>query len=137
MSAEKGGQKKQEEKQGKNGGLKREVIKVKDFERISKIFDTRKNQFLEKNHDYGNSWKKTGEIINLIFGGQPILLNSTIKIIAFGVITRMLDKIVRFCNLMFVVKNDLVKEPLADTIGDLGTYAFMLESLVGEKKDES
>lgn len=98
-------------------------------EKVKQGFDEGKELFVAKNQDYGDSWIKTGDILGLIFKDKPIRLNNREDYIAFGVIVRMLDKYLRYCNLRFTDKQDTVGEKASETIGDLGNYAYMLKAL--------
>jgi hypothetical protein len=98
-------------------------------EKVKKIFDERKELFIAKNADYGNSWKVTGEILHHIFYKNPPKLETANDYIAFGVITRKLDKIIRYLNLRFRAERADIPESVTETIGDDGVYSFMLQSL--------
>jgi hypothetical protein len=97
-------------------------------EKIKKLFEDRKELFVSKNQNYGNSWVKTGEILSLIFKENGIHLKTREDFIGFGVIVRMLDKYVRYCNLKYAGEEDKVGESICDTVGDLGVYALMLSA---------
>ena len=97
-------------------------------EKIKQLFEDRKELFVFKNQNYGNSWVKTGEILSLIFKNGGIHLKSREDFIGFGVIVRMLDKYVRYCNLKYAGEEDKVGESICDTVGDLGVYALMLSA---------
>ena len=97
-----------------------------DFsEHVSKLFDLKKELFIKKNQNYGNSWIVAGQILAEIFKYAPTLKTAN-DFTALSVVVRMLDKLVRYCNLRFTDDKDNVGESISDTIGDLGTYAIML-----------
>ena len=98
-------------------------------ERVSKIFDDRKELFKKKNKDYGCSYVKTGQIMELILDGEPLNIKTAEDHIAYQLIIRKLDKLVRFCNLRFTGQENLVHEKIADTMSDDGNYAFMLSEI--------
>lgn len=103
-------------------------------EAVKKVFDERKELFVAKNANYGNSWIKTGKILEIIFSENLAKLDNWEDHAAFGVLIRMLDKIVRYSHIRFTGEKDKVGESLSDTIGDLGTYALMCAAM--EKKNE-
>ncbi len=104
------------------------------IDRIEQIFDERKELFIKKNKNYSNSYIKTGKIISLILENQKLVISNEKDQIAIGLMHRMLDKIVRYINLRFTEQEDEVQESIAETIGDLGVYSFMLQELEEEKK---
>jgi len=113
-----------------------EPIKKQGIERVEQIFDERKELFKKKNKNYGSSYIKTGEIIDLVLEGNPPILKNTVDIIVIGMIHRILDKIVRYITLRFTEQEDEVAENIAETMGDVGVYSFMLQELEEEKNHD-
>ena len=87
--------------------------------------------YQEKNRDSGDSWKKTGQLIDIIVG-QNIQLDTVEKKNAAALMVRILDKLCRFGNLYFNHKSESVvrDESIRDTLCDAGIYMFMLAELV-------
>jgi hypothetical protein len=81
-------------------------------------------KFESKNDNYGNSWLLTGQTINLWFP-QGLTLNTPRRQIMHGLITRMLDKIIRAANIELAGAEDKVGEKASESLFDLGVYAFM------------
>lgn len=77
-----------------------------------------------KNENYGNSWLLTGQILALIFP-QGVMLDTPRKFIVIGMVTRMLDKILRYANLELTAEQDKVGEKSSESAFDLGVYGFM------------
>lgn len=100
---------------------------MKTLELIQKWTKT----YEEKNRDYGDSWKKTGQLIDIIVG-QNIQLDTVEKKNAAALMVRILDKLCRFGNLYFNHKGEAVvrDESIRDTLCDAGIYMFMLAELV-------
>jgi hypothetical protein len=95
---------------------------------VSALFDQRKDLFIRKNKNYGNSWIISGQILANIFRTHPVLKTAE-DFTALSLIVRMLDKLVRYCNMRFTDEIDRVGESRGETSGDLGVYAIMLEAL--------
>jgi len=68
---------------------------------------------------------------------QGVALNTTRKFIMFGLIVRMLDKLIRTAHLELTVEEDKVGEASSETFGDLGVYSFMAAAVTldGESVD--
>lgn len=81
-------------------------------------------KFENKNDNYGNSWLLTGETFSLWFP-QGLTLNSARKQVMHGLITRMLDKLIRAAHIELAGTQDKVGEKASETFFDLGVYAFM------------
>lgn len=77
-----------------------------------------------KNENYGNSWLLTGQILSLAFP-KGVTLDTTRKFIVIGMVTRMLDKILRYANLELTAERDKVGEKSSESAFDLGVYGFM------------
>jgi hypothetical protein len=80
-------------------------------------------KYKDKNENYGASWLLTGQTLHLWFG--TLVLDTPQKHIIYGLVTRMLDKIIRGVNLQLVGEPDKVGEAAAETFADLGVYGFM------------
>lgn len=98
------------------------------------LMDQWKDVFVKKNKDYGNSWEKTGKILEVIFDGKAPDLTDPVKLNVLALLVRILDKICRFCNIFFF-KNSKgeINESLVETAGDAGVYFFMLAELTGRQ----
>lgn len=81
--------------------------------------------FEEKNDDYGDSWRLTGEILHLAAGGETVELETPEDFIRFGLWTRRLDKVVRAFHGEFVVDGEPNFEAIRDTLEDEAVYAAM------------
>lgn len=91
------------------------------------------NVYEAKNADYGDSWKKTGEIFAILMDGREVSLKTPQQQNAYALMVRIIDKLSRFSNLYFSGDQMQVKtESLVDTMADCGTYCFMEASLVSE-----
>jgi hypothetical protein len=107
------------------------------------IYEEALETYQKKNDDYGDSWKKVGVIKEIMNSddidvvekdGSTVItvekrkkkLDSVEDEVVDGMLTRMLDKIVRINELKFFTDNR-VDENLDDSAGDLGNYAFMLK----------
>jgi hypothetical protein len=86
--------------------------------------------FLDKNADYGSSYLLTGQTLALWFP-EGIVIDSPLKMIFVGLLTRMLDKLMRASNLVLRGKKEqVVDEKAYVTMGDLGNYGFMTAELL-------
>lgn len=95
---------------------------------VIKIMESWTDTFRRKNSNYGNSWLLTGQTLALWFP-NGIKIDSTRKFIMYGLIVRMLDKILRAANLELGGEADRVGETSHETFGDLGVYGFMAASV--------
>ncbi len=90
--------------------------------------------YKRKNSDYGDSWKKTGKILNILFP-EGIAINEEKKFTEFSIIIRKVDKLCRITNLLFTEKNINIKsESIVETCEDDGIYSFMLAEYINEVK---
>lgn len=80
-----------------------------------------------KNEDYGDSWRKVGEILHSLAGGEPVTLESTEDHIAYGLLTRRLDKIARAYHGELLADN-LNFEGVVDSHQDEAVYSAMSAS---------
>lgn len=87
--------------------------------------------YKEKNEDYGESWKMTGQILHELAGGEPVTLESPEDWIAVGLFTRRLDKFARSFNQEFMT-DDMNFESAIDNDMDESVYAAMQ----AENKDD-
>jgi hypothetical protein len=93
--------------------------------------------FVAKNSDYGASYILTGKTIQLWFP-DGFSLNSPVKHAYLGLLTRMLDKLIRTSNLILRGREGLVEDEKAYvTMGDLGVYGFMTAELLKNGIDGS
>ena len=112
---------------------------AKENERIAglvpDIMEAWTNTFRNKNSNYGNSWLLTGQTISLWFP-QGVKLDTVRKQVVHGLLTRMLDKIIRFAHLELLGEDDKVGEKSAETVGDLGVYGFMASAFTSPPKGD-
>lgn len=101
---------------------------------VPKIMELWTATFRNKNSNYGNSWLLTGQTLAMWFP-NGILLDTVRKQIVHGLITRMLDKIIRFAHLELLCEKDKVGEKSSETVGDLGVYGFMASALTKPPQD--
>lgn len=113
------------------------------------VLEELKGVFETKNDDYGNSWEKVGvlkrvmadeegpEIVTLSDGREAVVLSdtpqatSTFEENADDVITRLLDKLVRAYNLIFLKDEpDVENESTVDAAKDMTGYSAMLSDLI-------
>ena len=104
-------------------------------ERVKKMFDEKKDLFADKNSNYGCSYIKAGEILELLLGGRELKLKTHKDHIAYQIITRKLDKLVRYVNLRFGGEVDKVGEKCAETMADDGVYSLMLAEMDSDLED--
>jgi len=97
---------------------------------VSEILTDGADTFAEKTEDYGESWKKIGEMLLMLNDGEPIQLETKEDFVSFGLFTRRLDKFARALNGEFCTK-DLNFESVADAHEDEMVYAAM--SAVNER----
>lgn len=90
------------------------------------------SKYRDKDENYSASWLLTGETLHLWFG--TVTLDSPQKHVIYGLVTRMLDKIIRGANLELMREKDKVGESAHETFADLGTYGFMAS--MGTKMEE-
>jgi hypothetical protein len=81
-------------------------------------------KFENKNDNYGNSWMLSGETFSLWFP-QGLNIITPRQQIMHGLITRMLDKLIRAAHMELAGVQDKVGEKASETFFDLGVYAFM------------
>ena len=114
---------------------------------MKEIYNEEYNTYVEKNEDYGDSWRKVAylkmimqtedpEIIELEDGSRAIKINprpnknnSPKSQVVEGMMTRMLDKINRIYEITFYTDRN-IQESLEDSVGDLGNYSFMLKGFL-------
>ena len=102
-------------------------IKEKVLEAMDKWRDT----FGKKNRNYGDSWLLTGQTIALWFP-DGIELKTVRQHIIYGLLTRMLDKLIRLAHLELAGVPDEVGEASSETAGDLGVYGLMVSGLLAQ-----
>jgi len=100
------------------------------IEKVKKLFEDKKDLFIDKNSNYGCSYIKSGELIHLILEGKELNLKTPEDHIAYQIIVRKLDKLIRFITLRFTSETDKVGEKCAETMGDDGVYSLMLSALM-------
>lgn len=92
-----------------------------------KYLDGGATTYEEKNSDYGDSWRKVGEILHLLADGEPITLESPEDHISYGLFTRRLDKFARAFHGEFMA-DEMNFESIEDAHTDEMTYAAMSAS---------
>lgn len=91
---------------------------------VTKIMERWTDTYRKKNSNYGNSWLLTGQTMFLWFP-KGLKIDTPRKFIMFGLMTRMLDKIIRAAQLELAAESDKVGEKSSESLGDLGVYGFM------------
>jgi hypothetical protein len=91
---------------------------------VTKMMERWTDTYRRKNENYGNSWQLTGQILALVFP-EGVVLDTPRKFIVIGMITRMLDKILRYARLELTAEKDKVGERSSESAFDLGVYGFM------------
>jgi len=81
----------------------------------------------QKNDDYGDSWRKVGEILHELADGEPVTLETPEDHIAYGLLTRRLDKIARAYH-GELLADELNFESVTDSHEDEAVYAAMSAS---------
>lgn len=90
--------------------------------------------YSNKNDDYGDSWRKVGEILELLADGETVELKTPEDHISYGLYTRRLDKLARSYHGEFFGDNPNY-EPTIDAHEDEMVYASMHASLLHEDED--
>ena len=84
----------------------------------------------QKNADYGDSYVLSGLTVALWFP-EGFSADTPLKQVYYGLLTRMLDKLIRVSNLVLrATEPQIVSESAQETLGDLGTYAYMTAEVV-------
>lgn len=91
---------------------------------VTKMMEKWTDTYRRKNENYGNSWLLTGQILAMVFP-EGVVLDTPRKFVAIGMITRMLDKILRYARLELTAETDKVGEKSSESAFDLGVYGFM------------
>jgi len=99
------------------------------IQQVKILFDEKKELFIKKNENYSSSYLKYTEIIELILENKELKLKTNNDHVSYQLITRIMDKLIRFCNLRFTDQEDKVGEKLQDTISDLAVYSLILSEL--------
>ena len=99
-----------------------------------------KTTYEDKEQDYGESWRLTGKILQLIIDQQGkdeiTIPNEYEYFAALGLYTRRLDKLVRSFNGTFIADEMVVDENTTETISDQIAYAAMHSTLSLEMETE-
>jgi hypothetical protein len=111
-------------------------MSYKNVEKVIDLFESRKQLFKDKNSNYGCSYIKAGQLMSFIMEGKELNLKTPEDHVAYQIIIRKLDKLIRFCNLRFTSEEDKVGEKCAETMADDGVYAFMLAEIEENGIDE-
>lgn len=108
-------------------------------ERGQKVLDLiskKKKLFEQKNADYGEAYIK-GAILLQGLLPEGVTLKTWEDHCSYQILTRRMDKLIRFVNLKFKNQRPQVNESIIDTLTDDAMYAFMLAELFmsGEEND--
>lgn len=102
----------------------------------AEILESAKTLYEDKEEDYGASWRLTGEILSDIIktqGEDEIIIPAEPEyLIAFGLYTRRLDKLVRSFNGTFIADEMNVDESVTETVKDQAPYAAMQTTIAQE-----
>jgi hypothetical protein len=105
------------------------------------ILEAAKQLYSDKEEDYGESWRLTGEILSLIIekqGKEEITIPSDPEyLIALGLYTRRLDKLVRSFNGTFIQDDLEVDETISETVKDQVPYSAMHTTIAQEMTGSS
>jgi hypothetical protein len=85
-----------------------------------------------KNEDYGDSWRKTGEILSQVVEDGKVELESPDDFVRMGLYTRRLDKLLRAFHGEFV-NDEINNESVKDSHRDEMVYAAMA-AVMGDEK---
>lgn len=91
--------------------------------------------YARKNSDYGDSWRKVGEILHNLADGETVELNSVEDHISYGLFTRRLDKLARAYHGEFIA-DEMNFESIVDSHEDEMTYAAMHSSNQQARDDD-
>ena len=80
--------------------------------------------YKRKNEDYGDSWRKVGDILAILAKDRPIVLRTPQDILRFALFVRRFDKLARAFEGEFFAK-DPNYESLGDSHKDESVYAAM------------
>lgn len=94
------------------------------MQEVSDLLHSSAETFEKKTTDYGESWRKIGDILLNLSNGEPIVLESQEDFVAFGLYTRRLDKFARAFHGEFVA-DDMNFEAVEDSHADESVYAAM------------
>ena len=88
------------------------------------------DMFEKKNSDYGDAYKKVGELFHLL---DPSVDPNKANIM--NLFSILLGKIIRFHNLNFLDNAEHVNfESIEDTLDDISIYAQMIKELINPKE---
>lgn len=90
----------------------------------AEILDSGGETYARKNDDYGDSWRKVGEILHSLADGEPVELVSVEDHIAYGLLTRRLDKVARAYHGELLAE-DMNFESVTDSHKDESVYSAM------------
>lgn len=109
---------------------KKSKNKKPKLEAVCEMFDLHKQVFIDKNHDYAFAYILAGKMMEIMSQGKPVVLTTAEDHIAYQLLTRKMDKLLRFFNLRFNTKNQkVVGEKKADTMGDDAVYSLLLKDV--------
>jgi len=105
------------------------------------LLEEAKTLYSKKEDDYGESWKLTGEILSKIIkqqGNDELVIPAEPEyLIALGLYTRRLDKLVRSFNGTFMKDALKVDESVEETVEDQIPYAAMQATVAGTLNEET
>lgn len=106
------------------------------MEQVSNLLHSNAETFEKKTTDYGESWRKIGDILLSLSNGDPIVLETQEDFVAFGLYTRRLDKFARAFHGEFVA-DEMNFEAVRDSHEDESVYAAMHAVNQGLRKTDS
>lgn len=104
------------------------------MEDVSNLLHDGADTFEKKTTDYGESWRKIGDILLNLSNGDPITLETKEDFVSFGLFTRRLDKFARAFHGEFAAE-DMNFESVKDAHEDEMVYAAMHAVNQGERRE--
>jgi hypothetical protein len=93
----------------------------------AEILRSNAETFEKKTTDYGESWRKIGDIFHHLSNGEPVTLTTPEEFVAMGLFTRRMDKLAReFYGTFFT--DEMNFEGPVDSAEDESVYAAMSAS---------
>jgi hypothetical protein len=87
---------------------------------VPDLFSEATNTFIQRNELYGDSYKKFGNVMSVLFP-HGIGISNGEDFSRLGLLNMIVSKLIRYCSNFH--------DPHNDSIHDLGVYAVMLEEL--------
>lgn len=102
---------------------------VSMYNEMADLFEDRFELFVEKNLDYGSSFKTGGQLDAILSGGNGPF-DTAREANLYKLFTRIQDKNQRFYQQAFCNGANRVNESAAETAGDAAVYWFMVNWLL-------